>query len=79
MEARNQNYIQEVTRRLNLGNICYQSVHLLLYGMMFIYCNWVSTQWQWSVVCIQIKRDSTKAEIIQKTIKNNRKTQNTQN
>jgi len=60
MEARNQNYIhKEVTSRLiwvvfaTSQFIFYYMIYDIWYDMIFIYCNWVSTWWQWSVDCIQ--------------------------
>jgi len=42
---------------------------VLIYGMLFIYCNWVSTQWQWSVDLYKNRRETThKGETIHVTI-----------
>jgi len=36
--------------------------------MIFIYCDWFSTQWQWSVNIYQKERKGTKGETIHKRI-----------
>jgi len=46
--------------------------------MIFINCNWVSTQWQWSVNCTRIESKQPYTRGVNNT-QNNTKTPNTQN
>jgi len=41
---------------------------------LFIYCNWVSTRWQWSANLYKIgkRQPCTKGETVPKTIQNHR-------
>ena len=51
-----------------------------IYIYLIIYCNWVSTLWQWSVdLCKNRKETAQKEKQYTKLYKNNTKTQNTQN
>ena len=45
--------------------------------MIFIYCNWDSTRWQWSVN-LQKNRNGTAVNEKRKNTQNNKNTQNTQ-
>jgi len=49
----------------------------LLYDMIFIYCNWVATRWQWSVDLKKRKKKWTaqKEKQYTKQYKHNTKTQ----
>ena len=57
---------------------CYSSlcIYYMMMMMIFIYCNWVSTRWQWSVTCTKIGHRQHKRR---NNTQNNTKTQNTQN
>jgi len=52
----------------------------MIYDMIFIYCNWFSTRWQWSVDLYKNRKETAKKEKqYTKQYQNNTKTQNTQN
>jgi len=37
-------------------------LHKYVYDMIFIYCNWVSTQWQWSVDLYPYRKETAQKE-----------------
>jgi len=53
-----------------------QNVTIDVYDMIFIYCNWVSIRWQWSVDLYKTGKTQRK---MRNSTENNTKTWNTQN
>jgi hypothetical protein len=51
---------------------------VICHDMIFIYCNWVSTRWQWSVNMYKNRKETDVYERRNNT-QNNTKAQNTQN
>jgi len=37
-------------------------IYDVIYDMIFIYCNWVSTRWQWSVDLYKHRKETTQKE-----------------
>jgi hypothetical protein len=50
----------------------------LIYDMIFIYCNWISTRWQWSVDLYKNTKETAICKWRNNT-QNNTKTHNLQN